>query len=85
MKNAITFQQTGLCDVDIDKAKKQWNLLCRIYQHNNTYTLVEFTLKGKQKLKVRISEYDALTLINMLNLICIDDTTFKNSKKYLIV
>lgn len=81
MKRAIQYKPTGPCNIDLEKAKKYWNLLCRIYHHNK-YTLVEFTPKGKSKFKVEISEGDANYLIENLGLRRINDETFKNACKY---
>ncbi len=64
MKKAIIeFNLTGECSIDIDKAVKYWNLLCRIYKYQNSYTLAQLTPKGKHKLKVSISQQQAEELI----------------------
>ncbi|MES0334786.1 MAG: hypothetical protein SFH39_00290 [Candidatus Magnetobacterium sp. LHC-1] len=86
MKKAILeFKNTGECPIDIKIAVKRWNLLCRIYKHNDNYTLVERTPKGKRKLNVSISKKDAEQLMDELNLTGIQDQVFKNYKTYLYV
>lgn len=79
----LEFKTTGECRMDIDKTKKKWSLLCRIYQYENEFTLVEFTPKGKRKFKCRISENDALTLISDLRLEKVMDKVFTKACSYL--
>lgn len=80
MKKAITkYTLTGVCQIDRNIAIKRWNLLCRIYKQNDTYKLVEFTPKGKRKLKVEITKEDAEFIINNLMLRCVDDRFLKMS------
>ena len=85
MKDAIEFVLVGECKVDLTLAIKRWNLLCRIHKYNNSYTLVEYTPKGKRKLKATISKNDAECIIKELQLQCVQDTFLKNASTYLIV
>lgn len=85
MKQSIEYVDTGPCKLHRNIAVKRWNLLCRIYQYHNKYTLVELTPKGKPKFKVQIYENDALFLIEKLNLVMFKDSTFKNGCKYMTI
>jgi hypothetical protein len=84
MKRAIIeLKLTGECPIDIDKAVKHWSLLCRIYKYKDSYTLVQLTPKGKNKLKVSISKEQAEELIKRLELKEVDSIFLNNSKTYL--
>ena len=86
MKTAITnFVDVGECDIDLSLVIKKWTLLCRIIRYKDEYTLVEYTLKGKSKLKIKISEENANYLIKKLDLTYVSSNLFSNSGTYLNV
>ena len=85
MKSAINFVEVGVCKVDIEIAKKKWNMLHRIVKHQEKYQLLEYTPKGETKLKVVISKEDAICLIRELNLIYVPSKLFNESGVYLKV
>ena len=76
----INYVLGGICEIDVAKAVKKWNLLCRIYKYNNTYRLVEFTLHGKKKLDIIISKDAAEYIIEELMLKSIENRMFKMSE-----
>lgn len=81
----IEFKTVGDCEISIEKAIKKWNLLCRINQFNEDFTLVEYTPKGKRKFKVAISPIQARELIKKLQLTMIGDQIFCHAYTYLSV
>lgn len=85
MKDAIEYKEIGECKVIHSIALKKWNLLCRVTRFNDKYRLIEYTPKGKCKLKVTISKEDAEWLIEALHLRYIKNELYKNSYTYLIV
>ena len=85
MKSAIEFVDVGECGVNLPLAIKKWTLLCRIVKSKDEYTLVEYTPKGKRKLKVRISKENANYLITELGLKYVSSDVFCNSGTYLNV
>lgn len=85
MKDAIEYKEVGECKIIHSLATKRWNLLCRVIKHRDTYKLVEYTLKGKQKMSVAISEEDAKWLINTFSLKYIKSEVFNDSGAYLTV
>ena len=87
MKRVIVeFKETGECSIDVNKAIKYWNLLCRLYSsHDTSYILAELTPKGVCKFKVKISKEQAEELISSLKLKCIPNELFKSGKTYLIL
>lgn len=85
MKSAIEFVDVGECGVNLSLAIKKWTLLCRIVKSKDEYTLVEYTPKGKRKLKVRISKENANYLITKLGLKYVPSDVFRNSGTYLNV
>ena len=85
MKDAIEIKEFGECKVIHSIASKKWNLLCRVVKHQETYKLVEYTLKGKRKLKCVISKEDAQWLIETLSLKFVESEIFRDSGTYLLV
>ena len=85
MKNAIEFKDVGECKVIRSVALKKWTFLCRIIKHKNEYKLVEYTLKGKQRIKVAISKKDAEWLIETFSLRYVESDVFRNSGSYLMI
>lgn len=85
MKDAIEYVEIGECKVIHSIVLKKWNLLCRVTKFDDKYKLIEYTPKGKCKLKVVISKEDAEWLIEILRLRCVDSELLKNSCTYLIV
>ena len=85
MKSAIEFVLTGECKIDVEQVVKKWNLLCRICKYNESYTLVEYTPKGRRKLKVAIRKDDALKIIEELHLRGVESEILNNSVTYLVL
>ena len=85
MKDAIEFKEVGECKVIHSVALKKWNLLCRVIKHQNEYKLVEYTPKGKQRIKVAISKEYAEWLIEAFSLRYVESDVFRNSGSYLTV
>lgn len=89
MKEYITdFKYTGECAVNVDSICKDWNDLFNIFTWLNMNDITEYTLviykKNKRgiKTKVRISELQALEIINKLKLIHKLDSTFLRGGVY---
>ena len=80
----IEFKDTGAIAIDVDKIIKNWSLLWRIYQHENEYTLVSLTPRGKRVFKAQINESDANKIIRILSLHFVKDIIFKQSGKWLL-
>lgn len=85
MKNAISFVEIGECRLELKEVEKKWTLLHRIVKHQEKYQLLEYTPKGKLKLKVNIQKEDANFLASKLNLRYIPSDLFHNSGVYLKV
>lgn len=83
MKECVNFKKIGICEIDIEKAKKIFTLLNQIYQYRDEFYLLEYTPKGKMKFKVRISEESANELIYCLELQPFRDELFINSITYI--
>jgi len=81
----IEFKDTGIITINVDKIIKNWNLLWRIYQHENEYTLVSFTPRGKRTFKAQIDENDAKKIIRILSLHYVKDDIFNQSGKWLLI
>ena len=77
------FNEFGVCKIDVDKVIKRWSLLCRVYEIGDKYHLVEYTPKGKRKLKIEISKEDASKIIKAINLEGVKNNIFKNNTTYL--
>lgn len=82
MKECIHFKDVGICEINLEKAKKKFTLLNRIFQYKDEFYLLEYTPKCKRKLKVRISEKDATELIFYLGLKPFKNNLFVNSITY---
>jgi len=80
----IEFKDTGSITIDVDKIIKNWSLLWRIYQHENEYTLVSLTPRGKRSFKAQINEVDAKEIIRILSLYYVKDNVFNLSGKWLL-
>lgn len=82
VRDYIDFKLVGECDVDIDGIVKSFSLLNRIFEHGNQFTLLEYTPKGKRKLKVSIKAEDAKTIIKKLHLYPCHNPIFANAIMY---
>jgi len=84
MKRAVLkYELSGICEIDVKKAIKYWNLLCRVSRWKDEFYLCTFTPKGARKLKIRISEKDANCLIDELGLFEIQSNLFNSGKTYI--
>ena len=82
MRECINFKDVGICEINIEQAKKKFTLLNRIFQYKDEFYLLEYTPKCKRKLKVRISEKDAKELISYLGLKPFRNNLFVNAIVY---
>lgn len=82
MKECIEVKEIGVCKVDIDKAVRKFTLLHRIFQYRDNFYLLEYTPKCKRKLRVSISEKDAMELIKRLGLKPFKNDFFVNAVIY---
>lgn len=85
MKDAIIFEMVGECEIIRDLVIKKWNLLCRISRYKDSYILIQYTPKGKRKLKVAIKKEDAMWLIKELHLQYVKSEVFNEAGTYLSV
>jgi len=83
LKDCVSYKEFGVCEVDVEKARKQWTILCRITKFKEGYTLCELTPKGKVKLNIAISEKDAKDLIFYMCLKEIKSDIFKNASSFI--
>ncbi len=87
MSKYITeFNTTGISTVNVDKICKDWDDRFVIYVYNNEkYTFV-VTGRGRRKktnfCKTEISEKQAYQIIANLNLLYIQDSTFRSAGAY---
>ena len=85
MKNIIIkFNETGSCEIDVDRAIKKWNHLWRISQWHEKYTLVKYVRKDSPitQFKVTILEFQAMQLIKELGLIQYKSDIFRNGSTW---
>ena len=82
MKEYIQFKETGVCDLQLEMVIKKFTLLHRIFQYGEEFYLLEYTPKCKRKLKVRISEIDAMEIISKLQLKPFKDDLFRKATTY---
>ena len=68
---ALVVPITGVCKIDIEKAKKYFTNTCIIYRNSSDeYLLIRYTPKRRlRRLKITISLNDAQELINSLSLV----------------
>ncbi len=82
MKELITkFEQTGICEVDVDKVVKVWTDKFSISQYRHKFTLVKNSKKDNCE-KTEISAEQANQIISRLNLVPIQSCLFVNGKTY---
>lgn len=75
------YNQTGNCVVDLPVLYKKWNKTFTLSQYRDDYTLSK--KKGKNGgLKVSISKEQALEIIKELQLVEIQDITFRSAKTF---
>jgi hypothetical protein len=84
MEKLITkFQQTGICEVDVNKVAKAWNDKFSISQYDDKYTLVRQARKNSPSAaKVQISKEQAKEIIKTAKLLPIDSGIFRSAKTY---
>lgn len=78
MKDYIVteFNYTGICQISIPDAIKQWDKSCRISQWHDKYTLLS------KELKIQISKQAAHELIALLDLIQYKSDVFRNGSTW---
>ncbi len=83
MKELITkFEETGDCEVDIDKVCKAWSNRFCISQYHQRYTLIkQYSRKGGCA-KVQISPTQAMEIIRRHSLLAIHSSLFSFAKTY---
>lgn len=84
MEKLITkFQQTGICEVDVNKVAKAWNNKFSISQYEEKYTLVKQHRKNSpSSAKVQISKIQAEEIIKAAKLLPIYSGIFRNARTY---
>lgn len=80
-KLIIEFNETGICEVDIDKIVKRRNDDFSIHQYHDEYTLVQQG-RGKNYTKVTISQEQAKLLIDKLKLLPIQSVMLRFGKSF---
>ena len=78
----IKCPQTGICSIDIEKAKKTFTSRCVISRWHDEYRLYRTFYKRAIALKVTISKEDAGKLIKELNLVEVQSVTFRYGSEY---
>lgn len=80
------YNHTGQCTLNLKLVKKHWHEKARIIKYvgmtDTTYTLVEWYKKKKSekpRIKLQLSEEDALQLIHDLNLKAFSDPVFSGA------
>jgi len=85
MQNLVTkFVDAGICELNIAEVAKAWKDNFAIYRHENKY---QFVIHGKGenvKMKVVISEAQAKELMQILDLIEIRDSFFRQCSRYIV-
>jgi hypothetical protein len=84
MEKLITkFQQTGICEVDVNKVSKAWNDKFSISQYDEKYTLVkQYRKNSPSAAKVQISKEQAEEIIKAAKLLPINSGIFRSAKTY---
>jgi hypothetical protein len=78
-----TYNETGNCEVDVDKVVNTWNDKFSISQWNKEYRLIEqIKLLEEPAYKVGISEEQALEIIFKLKLLPIQNGFFSSGKTW---
>jgi len=79
----VKYQDTGACEVNVDKVSKEWNDKCSIYQWEDEFTLFKRG-RGKESVafKAKISCEQAMQIIKKQNLLKVKDTTFRSASTY---
>lgn len=82
-----TFPITGPCEIDREKMKKAFDILCRISVYHSQdkgdeYTFLQYTPKAKRKFRCTISEDDANWLIMEFGLNEVSSYRFRNFAAY---
>lgn len=75
------FQDTGPCEVYIDKVVEAWTDKFSISQYKDEYRLVEY-YEGPNCAKVTISKEQALEIIEKAKLFPIKDSVFRSGTTY---
>jgi len=77
------YQDTGICEVNIDKVLKDWNDKCSIYQWEQKFTLHKRG-RGKESVafKAEISYEQAMQIIKRQGLLKVQDSTFRSASIY---
>ena len=78
----IRFNDTGFCEIDIEKVVKKFDKKCSISKWKNEYRLRRDIYKYICCFKLAISENNALSLIKKLNLYEIKSGTFRNGSMF---
>lgn len=78
------FNETGACEIHVDKVINQWSHLWWIDQYKNRFRLIKYRRKDSPitVLKVGISTKQAYELIRKLNLHGTRDDFFRHSKSW---
>ena len=78
------FQDTGECEVYVDKVVKTWNeKTFAISQYQEEYTLIKYRLNSAStRLKCKISEAQAKEIIEKLHLAKIVNSMFRSASTY---
>lgn len=80
------FNETGICEVDVNEVCKQWSNDFAISQWRDEYTLCKFDPSAdnftKTSLKVKISKQQAKELIVELDLIPEQSPVFNSGKTW---
>lgn len=85
MDKIITkFNNTGACEIDVDRVVKKWNHLFWIAQYGEQYRLIKYKQKNSPTttIKVIISKNQFDELRNKLELVKTPDTTFRKAASW---
>lgn len=74
----VKFQETGPCEVDVEKVAKIWNDRFCISRWHDNYRLVEYLVVGKEECyKIEITQEQAQQIIKTVNLLPIQSSLFR--------
>jgi hypothetical protein len=78
------FNETGICEIDVDILVKKWNDLFSISQWHDEYRLIKLKKKNitENKIKITISEDQFFELKRKLNLYQFRSTLFRNGSTW---
>lgn len=82
-KTFITqFNETGPCEVDIEKVAKVWTDKFSLIQYHEDYTLLKYGKGERPLMKVQVSETQAKEIIEKMNLLKVQNSVFVHGAEY---